>query len=176
MCTILLFHTIQMHKCLYLLCPTDGLETIIDTTFRHENYYYTSLANSLVFDYKTLHWIKEFLVKNNIKDIQFVLSKENQILSDALGHQFFSKLKGLDHLYNEIDKQYKRSKVLEQSGNCQFLIISYYLNKKIAKLQLKLNELLGYSINIRGKVYDRHQNTFVDIYSNLICLDKYHLN
>ena len=165
-----------MHKCLFLLCPTDGLESIIDCTFRCENYYYTSLANSLVLDSKTLDWIKDFLVKNSIKDIQFVLCKDNPVVSDALGNQYFSKLHNLDNLYDELDKHNKRSKILAQSGCCQFLVISYYLNKKIAKLQLELNQLLGFSVSVGGKVYNRHQNTFLDIYSELICLDKYHLN
>lgn len=165
-----------MHKRLYLLCPTDGLESIINDTFKYENYYYTSLGNSFVFDSKTLHWIKDFITKNHITDIQFILCRDNPVVLDALGDQSFSMLNGIHTIYNEITEQNIRSRVISQSRNSKFSVISYYLNTKIAKLQLELNALLDAPIQIGGKIYNRHQNTFINIYSNLVCLDKYHLN
>lgn len=44
-----------MHKCLYLVCPTDCLEPIINNTFKQEHYFYTSLGNAFVADSETLN-------------------------------------------------------------------------------------------------------------------------
>ena len=161
-----------MHKRLYLLCPTDCLEPIINNTFKYENYFYTSLGNSFASDIETLKGIKELVKNHSIKEIYFVLSKDNKIILDALGNQSFSGIKGLNNFYNEIRKQKKRSKVSAQIGNRQFSVLSYYLNKKVKELQLELN----HSIKISGKIYNRNKDMFTNTYANLICLEKHHLN
>jgi len=165
-----------MHKCLYLLCPTDCLETTINNTFKYENYFYTSLGNSFVSDIKTVKCIKELVQKHHIKEIYFVLAKDNKIVLDALGDQSFSKITGLNNFYTEIEKQHKRSKIVAQSWNRQFSMISYYLNKKIKTLQLELNNVSNEPIKISGKMYNKYQNAFTDIFSDLVCLEQFHLN
>lgn len=55
-------------------------------------------------------------------------------------------------------------------------IISQYLNKKIQVIALKLRNELDYPINITGKIYDRYQNKFKPICSNLVYLEKSQLN
>ncbi|WP_158447905.1 hypothetical protein [Aquimarina longa] len=101
---------------------------------------------------------------------------DNQIILDALGNHIFFDIGGLNNFYNEITRQKEHSKTSTQTGNRQFSVLSYYLNKKIKELQLELNNLSNQSIKIKGKIYNRHQDTFTDIYSDLICLNKYHLN
>lgn len=165
-----------MHKCLYFLCPTDCLEFIINDTFKYDNYFYTSLGNSFVFDFETLIYLKKMVEKHHIEEIYFVLSMDNIIVLDALGDQCFSKIIGLKKFYNEIEKHNKRSKVITLSGNSQLSVISYYLNKKIKLLQLQLNNLSNKSIKIKGKIYNRDQDIFTNILPDLVCLEKYHLN
>lgn len=165
-----------MHKRLYLLCPTDCLESIISNTFKYENYFYTSLGNSFAPDTETLKSIKQLIEKHHIKEIYFILSMDNQIVLDAFGDQNFSKIAGLSNFFIEIEKQNRRSEIVAQSWNRQFSIISYYLNKKIKMLQLELNNLSNGPIKIGGKMYNKYQDAFADIFSDLVCLEKYHLN
>lgn len=165
-----------MHKCLYLLCPTDCLESIINKTFQYENYFYSSLGNSLVFDIETLGCLKGLIEKHQIKEIHFVLSHDNQIVLDALGNRYFSKIMALNNVYAEIEKQNKRSKARAHSENRQFSIISHYLSKKVKVLQLELNNLLYDPVKVRGKIYHSYQNTFTDVCSGLVGLEKHHLN
>lgn len=165
-----------MRKCLYFLCPTDCLESIINNTFKCENYFYTSLGNSFVSDIETIAYIKETIRKHNIREIYFVLSNDNQIILDALGRQFFSGIRGLKKFYNEITRQKEHSEVSWQTDDRQFSVLSYYLNKKIKELQPELRNLLDHPIKIRGKIYNRQENAFKDIYSDLVCREKCYLN
>jgi len=167
-----------MQKSLYLLCPTDCLESIINSTFNNKNYFYTSLGNSVMFDNKqTLKDIKELIKKHEIRDISFVLSNTNKIILDALGNKDFLKIRGLNDFYNKITEQ-KEHSVLSwhTTDNRQFSILSYYLNKKIKELQLELNSLFFEPIRIHGKIYNKKENMFNNIYSDLICIEKYCLN
>ena len=166
----------MMQKRLYFICPTDHLECIINDTFGHSNYYYTSLGNSVVFDQATTQRIRRLIKKHNIKDISFVLSNNNPILLNALGDKDFSEIKGLKKFYTEITTQKKRLEVSWQSYNHRFTIFSYYLNKKIRELQVGLNCLSIDQINLSGKIYNAQKNSFHDIYPDLICRECFSLN
>lgn len=165
-----------MHKCFYLVCPTDCLEHTINMKFKYDNYFYGSLGNSFSCDCKTIDYIRNFIKKQNIKEIYFVLSIDNKIILDALGQQEFSNIEILNNFYYEIKKQKKISKASFHRGNSQLGILSYYLNKKIHELQLQLTNLLNDPIKIGGKIYYKNQNSFTNIYSDLVCLQKYNLN
>lgn len=165
-----------MRKCLFLLCPTDCLEPIINNRFKYENYFYTSLGNSFIYDNETIEGIKEIVKSHNIRAVYFVLSSNNQIILDALGNQDFSDIRALSSFYKEITIQKKQSKEVRYTDNLQFSVLSYYLNKKIKQLQIELSDLQNYPIRIRGKVYDRYNDVFRAIYSDLICLEKHHQN
>ena len=80
-----------MHKRFYFICPADCLEYRINKQFKYENYFYSSLGNSFVFDSKNIDNIKEMIIKHNIKEISFVLSSNNTIIENALGPQNFQK-------------------------------------------------------------------------------------
>ncbi|MDN5213216.1 hypothetical protein QQ020_14200 [Fulvivirgaceae bacterium BMA12] len=158
-----------MQKHLYFICPTDHLEPIINSTFKQENYYFTSLGNSIVFDTNMVSQLKELLQTKNIQDISFVLSDNNRIVSDALGKQAFSGITGLSNFYNQITRQRENSEEVWQTYNHQFLILSHHLNDKIKELKLCLKQLSVDPPKINGKIYNRHQEVFSDIYSDLIC-------
>jgi hypothetical protein len=164
-----------MQNNLFLICPTDGLEPVINTAFKQENYFYTSLGNSFISNKKTIKHIVQLIEQKDISDIYFIISNDNKIIIDALGNQCFSGIKGLNHLYNEITIQKKRSERVTYRHKRKFSLLSFYLNKKINELQLQLNNLSSQPI-VGGKIYSRNQNEFIDIYSSLVCLDKYHLN
>lgn len=165
-----------MQKCFFLICPTDCIEPAINKAFKYENYFYTSLGNSFVYDHKTTEYIRQLIKKHSIRKIYFVLSIDNKIILDALyKHQFLTNGR-LNHFYKEISKQKENSKRLSYRSNYQFTVFSYYLNKKIKELELQLTHLSNNPIKIGAKIYNRDNDAFTNIYSNLICLEKHHLN
>lgn len=167
-----------MQKCLYLLCPSDCLETIINDTFQEENYFYTSLGNSFISNSEAIQDIQFVVQKYNIQKICFVLASDNKIVNDALGRQQFSDIKELSSFYSEIIKYKEQSKIVWQKDkdNLKFSVISYYLNKKIKILKTGFNNFHKYPVTISGKIYFRRNSMFTPIYSDWICLEKHLLN
>ena len=163
-----------MPKCLFFTCPTDCLEHTINATFTYENYFYNSLGNSFIYDGKTIENIWQIVKKHAIEEIYFVLSIDNRIVLDALGDAKFSTIGTLSNFYRDIKRQSKCSNTLYQGDTSKFSILSYFLNKKIKEFEnTNVSKL---PIKVGGKIYDRNQNTFGIIYSNLVCLEEYHLN
>jgi hypothetical protein len=166
-----------MHKCFYLICPTDCLEYAINNTFKYQNYFYASLGNSFNHDSKTIESIITILKKYNIEEICFVLSMDNKMVLDALGNKEFSNIGTLHNFYNEITIQKERSKIsFQRNYNRRFAVLSFYLNKKIKELELQITNVLNRPIKIGGKIYSKDENTFTNIYSDLLCIEKYNLN
>jgi len=166
-----------MQKCLYLLCPTDCLELVINNTYRGENYFYTSLGNSVELNNETLNKIESLIIQHDFKKIFFVLSDQNNIIKDALGNQKFLDVRGLNRFYKDIVKQKENSRMLSVVDYNQFSILSYYLNSKIKELQWGLKETTrANSIKINGKIYNSFKKTFQNIYPELICLERPQLN
>ena len=157
-----------MKKHLFFVCPTDYLEPVINDYFNRENYYYTSLGNSIVFDYDTIYEIENLITKHDIREVSFVLSNDNSVIFDALGNQNFSEISGLDNLYCEVVKQKKRLETSWQIYNHQYLMLSYFLNKKVKELQFKLSDLLMDKIKISGKIYNSQEKVFTGIYFDLM--------
>ncbi len=145
-------------------------------TFRQENYYYSSLGNSIVFDKYIVEQLKKLICTKNIGEIAFVLSSDNRIILDALGKQDFLDVTDLNKFYNQITRQRGYSEMSWQTWNRQFSVISYYLNQKIKELERVLSDSISDQLNISGKVYNRRENRFNEIHSDLICMEHLSLN
>ena len=165
-----------MNASLFFLCPTDCLESIVNKNYKGKNYFYTSLGNNSSFDLISLESIKALICRHNIRNIYFVLSEQNKMVVDAMEGQTFSQVRGLQNFNQAIRFHKKRSNLFWNTSDLVFLTLSYYLNQKIMQLQLNLSSELYQSVNIKGKVYIKSKNTFVDIYPNLVCLTEYNLN
>lgn len=165
-----------MHRNLYFVCPTDGLEEIINDTFEQENYYYTSLGNSITFDYDVIQNLNELIETKKIEEISFILSDDNPFLLDAIGKKRFVEISGLNNFYNQIIKQKEHSEELWKTLNKQFLLISYHLNNKIKELKFEISSQVIDQLKINGKIYSKRENSFRDIHSELICLEEFNLN
>ena len=165
-----------MQKRLYLLCPTDYLEPIVNDTFRCANFFYYSLGTSLNLEVNSIESIRKLVKKHHIQEISFVLSNNNHIVNDALGKQNFIKMRGLCSLYFQITKQKRYSDLFWQTDYNQFSILSYHLNSKIKELQCGLGKTENSSLEINGKIYDRAHHVFKNIYADLICMEKHSLN
>jgi len=94
-----------MQKCFYFICPTDCLEYTINKRFKKENYFYTSLDNSFVYDTSTIFYIAEVVKKHSIREIFFVLSLDNKIVAEAFNDNDFFYFGILNNFSKEIRKQ-----------------------------------------------------------------------
>lgn len=165
-----------MIKRLYLLCPTDCLEPVINSTFKQENYFYFSLGNSFIVENNTIESIKKIVKDHHIQEISFVLSNKNHIVIDALGTQDFLNMRGLRSLYNQLIKQKKHSEIFWDTDRNQFSILSYYLNSKIKELKFELGNFINSTLKINAKIYDRYDQVFKSILPDIVCMNKYYLN
>ena len=165
-----------MQKHLYFICPTDCLEPIINKAFKQENYYFSSLGNSIEFENKIVNALRKLIKTKSIEEISFVLSSDNDIISDALGRQYFSAFAGLNTVYKQLRSKKEYLDFSWQTRNPQHLILSYYLNEKINKLRFELEGLFCCPLRISGKIYNRKENVFEEIYPGLICNDYFNLN
>lgn len=165
-----------MQRHLYFVCPTDYLESTINHTFKQENYYWTSLGNSIVFDDDTVGGINALIEANGITAITFVLSDNNQIVLDALKDQTFCYLHGLDDFYYEIAQYGYQLKTFWQSDDLRIPVVSHYLNLKIKELQPKLGVHLEGGIKMNAMTYNRSENTFGEVNPVLFHKEHYSLN
>ena len=161
---------------LYFICPTDFLESVINKSFQDEKYYYSTLGNSINFDNKVLKNTKKLIETKNIRAIYFVLSSDNRIVFDALGNQDYSRIKGLNVFYDQVIKQKETVELSWQAWNSDFLILSYYLNHKISELKQGMGDRMNDQLIIKGKIYNKEEKAFIDIYPDLMCLEYASLN
>jgi len=96
-----------MNRRLYMICPTDHLESVINDRFNGPMFFYTSLGNTVAFTEKALGQIAELIEEKSIKEITFILSEDNNILQDALNSQSFVGTRGLYKPYSDF-LEYKK--------------------------------------------------------------------
>lgn len=165
-----------MQRHLFFICPTDHLETVINDAFKQENYYFTSLANSVAFGSESARQINGLIEKNRITEITFVLSDDNHIIKDALKTQVFLKVRGLKQFYNEISSQKNRLKQLWQPSDLGIPVLSHYLFLKVKDLQENLSPWLVPQIQVNAKIYSSKKNTFRAVHPILLFRDHLILN
>jgi hypothetical protein len=165
-----------METTLFLLCPTDCLESKINEEFKGDNLFYTSLANNSSFDSKTIREIEELVNRYSIKEVYFVLSKQNKIISKVMIGQSFSQIRGLQNFNSQINKHKEHSMLFWDSTDILGVIISYYINQKIEQLKENFRSDINKLVSIKGKIYLKSENKFLDIHSKIVCLNKLNLN
>ncbi len=165
-----------MGKHLYFVCPTDHLEHVIDTNLGYENYYVTSLGNSITFNPELIKEINSLIKTKSISEITFVLSDNNSVILDALRSQDFNNIRGLESFYNTITDRKRSIETLWQILDIRIPIISYYLDLKIKELQLRLNNWLPNPIGVNAKIYNKQNNTYIGIHTDLLHLAHFSLN
>lgn len=155
-----------MHRHLYFICPTDHLEPIINNTFKQENYYISSLGNSIEFDSEMAYEVNELLDSKRIMNISFALSQNNSVL-EAMEKKY-AGISGLTNLQNKLKRQKKYAQEIWDTNDPNFLAISYHLNDKIRELSRVLNHLRIDTPKINGIIYSRLEGRFKSPYSNLM--------
>ena len=165
-----------MQKHLYFICPTDYLETIINDTFKHENYYVTSLGNSIAFNADQVEEINALIENKGISEITFVLSDNNRIVVDALENQSFANISGLSNFYREIVRQKKRTRVTWRTKDFRTFVLSYYLAMKVRELMPRLKSWPIDQLKINAKIYNKRKKVFSQVFSDLIYSQHFILN
>ena len=87
-----------MFNKLYFICPTDNIESIINSKLNDNNFYITSLANSITFNYDFIKELLSIIESKKISEITFVLSDDNKLINDALENKQFKNIRSLNHL------------------------------------------------------------------------------
>ena len=73
-----------MFNKLYFICPTDNIESIINSKLNDNNFYITSLANSITFNYDFIKELHSIIESKKISEITFVLSDDHKLINDAI--------------------------------------------------------------------------------------------
>lgn len=165
-----------MHKCLYMVCPSDYLDSIIDKKFKGPKYFFTSLANNVTLDEKVLKNITSIVKKKKIDQIMFVLSDDNHVILDALNSQKLVNHRGLKVSYDQLLNLKEKTSNTWELGTNYAMIVSYFLNDKIKQLKFGLAPLLPDFPEINGKLYLRASDSFRVIYPDMVCIDSFYLN
>ena len=166
-----------MKKTLYFICPTDNLEHLINNKFMGENYFYTSLGNSISFgDKDVVGQMNQLIQTEKINSVAFILSEDNRILLDAIGKRKYSDIQGLNLFQEGILEKKQIVELFWGNTNLNYLIQSYHLNTKIKELCCVLNQDYFEKLTIIGKIYNKTKGEFIDIYSDLVCKNIFSLN
>ena len=165
-----------MKRHLFFVCPTDYLETVINKHFHQENYFITSLGNSISFNSQVIEEINTLVEAKSIGEISFVLSDNNRIIMDALKSENFKSFEGLESLYDSISDQTKRTKLLKYVTHAETSVIGHYLNFKVQGLVPQLNNWFSDQAKVNAKIYQRQTNVFKETNTELIHLENFCLN
>ncbi|MEM6718824.1 MAG: hypothetical protein AAF611_05905 [Bacteroidota bacterium] len=165
-----------MKKHLHFVCPTDHLESVINDTFKHENYYVTSLGNSIMFDTQIMYELLGLITVKDIQEITFVLSDTNKIILDALENRDFVAINGLDMLYREMSQQKDYKEKIWGKADIRIPVLSHYLNKKITELSTHFSEWRLNDIKINAKIYKKEESMFEDVFADVLYYKYFSLN
>ena len=165
-----------MHKHLYFVCPSDNLEGLIDKKFPQENYFLSSLGNSISFSKDIMQEVSALIDSKGIDKITFILSDDNKLIFDGLRNQNFDNINVLKKLYNNISNYKKLTSKVYGEENIQILVTSNLLNEKIKEIKLSLCDWLSSKVNIDAKIYIRKSDEFKGFPNELFDPRNLHLN
>ena len=165
-----------MHKHLYFVCPSDNLEGLIDKKFPQENYFLSSLGNSLSLSKDIMQEVSALIELKGIDKITFILSDDNKLIFDGLRNQNFDNINVLKKLYNNISNYKKLTSKVYGEENIQILVTSNLLNEKIKEIKLSLCDWLSSKVNIDAKIYFRKSDEFKGFPNDLFDPRNLHLN
>ena len=164
-----------MFNKLYFICPTDNIESIINSKLNDNNFYITSLANSITLNYNFIRELYLIIESKKIREITFVLSDDNRLINDILENKDNKNIRSLDHLNLEIYSHKNFFKKELTISQIRLDIISYLLNQKKNELK-NITDSLGLKLDINAKVYNKEFNEFTKVKSKLINMEFFNLN
>lgn len=164
-----------MFNNLYFICPSDNIESITNSKLKDNNFYITSLANSITFNYDFIKELYSIIESKKISEITFVLSDDNKLINDAIENKEYKNIKSLDHLNLKISLQKNFYNKESTTSEIRLDLISCLLNQKKYELKNIMNSL-GLKLDINAKVYNTKVNKFTKVKSKLLNLEFFNLN
>ena len=164
-----------MHNNLFFICPTDHLEMTINDTFKDENYFYTSLGNSVSFGPDLAKQLTEIVEAKNIKKVFFMLSYDNPIVLNGMKSKLPSSYLRMKGFYSEIAKESNTTLELWERCDSRNIILTNLLRRRIEEFKACLNKT-SIDLVINGKLYLKKERIFKDINSHPISTNLYNLN
>ena len=165
-----------MYKHLYFVCPSDNLEALIEKKFPHENYFMSSLGNSISFSKDIIEEVNALIESKGIEKISFILSEDNKLVLDGIKNQNFDNIKDLRRLFKDISEIKKETSKVYKERNIQKMITSKLLKRKIKEMNVNLHGWLSSKVSIDAKVYCRNSDEFKQVPNHLIEPHSLHLN
>ena len=165
-----------MQKNLYFLCPSENLEAVIEKRYPQENYFLSSLGNSISFSDDFILDINSLIESKGIGKIIFILSNNNRFILDAMKNQEFKYIKELKEYYKTIEERKVLTIKSYKNKNFTSLITSHIIKTKINELNSNLFDWIRNKISIEGKIYDPTKNMFFDVRINIIEPESLFLN
>lgn len=164
-----------MNKHLFFICPTDSIEFLINRLYKSENYFITSLGNSMTFKMNEKEEIKSFIKSKKITEITFVLRDNNKVFQDAITNQEYSTIAGVRSFYNQMKalEVFSEKKLNQNYSNDNFIL--KHLNKKVKDLKCKLDNWSVENIKFNAIVYSNTKQSLHIVYQNKLNL-KINLN
>jgi len=75
-------------NCLFLICPTDYMESLLTTSFLGQAFFYTALGVCFQWDITTQKNLIDFIRKEKIKQIVLITKMNNKFFIDKLKVKF----------------------------------------------------------------------------------------
>ena len=165
-----------MTKRLFMICPTDYIESIIRGKFDGQKYFYSSLGNSFTVDGSCAGELIKVIESRQIQEITFVLSENNKIILDATQRQRYIDITGLRTNYRRIISQRKLPDQMWASQNGHVLFLSYYLKDQINKFRATLQDHSLHGVTINAMIYSKEDDCLRHIYPELALSDPDRVN
>lgn len=157
-----------MMKRLFFICPTDFLETIINDTFKGENYFVTSLGNSISFEAGQAEEINVLIDSKGIQEIIFVLSEDNRIHQNAQELQGASNINGLYSFCSQIEAEKVRSALRWKSDGRSKAVLYKHLKKKVQDLKSTLHRRQLNEVKLKTLVYSKRKEAYSELQHDLL--------
>ncbi|WP_103070295.1 hypothetical protein [Aquimarina sediminis] len=78
------FESIKSRNCLFLICPTDHIESVLTQKFNWKTYFYMALGASFSWDVRTQKNLISFIENQQIDQIVFVAKFTNRFYQETL--------------------------------------------------------------------------------------------
>ena len=138
---------------LFIICPSDALETVIYRHFKGANYFFSVLANSHTLSREQWQEIQSLVKRKSIDEVIFVLSDNNPIIQDELGIQRFSRISSLGRTNKDQVEYQLMSRLLWQRNSIDSNVLAQRLQGMVEELRPRLRSCLDREVNLGAKIY-----------------------
>ena len=132
-----------MPKHLYFICPTDHLETVINRHYNEENYFISSLGNSIDFNKQFTAYLCDLVEAKGITEISFVLAQDNTLFNDPRKNKLSENIKVKTITYGKKMFKFKGPKILNNIKDLTFYReakTKQYFRRKYKAYLIKLEQ------------------------------------